>query len=357
LEVWEKVFLDDADFLQDTHGKVGCVICHGGDSSLEDKELAHVGINADPSDISCDTCHSDVAHVNALSLHTTLEGFKTALETRGCDFDEYPEMNEVFENHCDSCHTSCGQCHVSRPDETGGGFLSSHEFRETPSTQYNCIACHGSRVGAEYLGENEGIPADVHWTQETMTCTDCHGEELHGSTQDASTRYDNPNAVKCEDCHEDVWTNTEGNPQHEQHLSDLQCQVCHSVSYKNCYGCHVSIDEEGIPCRISEASQMDFEIGYNPIRSSERPYKYVVLRHVPTCSDTFDYYGSNLISNFDTLSTWKYATPHNIQLHTPQNESCEACHGNSDIFLTEEDIRADELEANQGVIVEEIPSP
>jgi hypothetical protein len=70
-----------------------------------------------------------------------------------------------------------------------------------------------------------------------------------------------------------------------------------------------------------------------------------------------DFYGESLLPNFDNVPTWKYATPHNIQLNTPQNESCDACHKNYDIFLTEEDIRIDEKEANQGVIIDEFPEP
>jgi len=343
--------------MESTHGMVGCVICHGGDSSDADKDNSHEGIVADPSGITCYTCHQDIAHVNDISLHTSLGGFKSVLEARGGNLEEGSPLATAFENHCQACHTSCGQCHVSRPDEVDGGLLSSHDFRPTPSMQYNCVACHGSRVGAEYLGDNEGIPADIHWAQETMICTDCHTDELHGSEEPAATRYLNPVAVKCEDCHEDVWTNTEGNPQHEQHLGDLSCQVCHSVTYKNCYSCHVSIDDEGIPCRTSEPSVMTFKIGNNPLRSSERPYKYVVLRHVPTCMGTCDYYGDNLLPNFNALPTWKYATPHNIQLHTPQNESCNACHGNRDIFLTEEDLRPEETEPNENVIVDDTPDP
>ena len=143
LEAWEKVFLDDADFMESTHGQVGCVICHGGDSSQKDKELAHQTLVADPSDITCYTCHSDVTHVNELSLHTSLGGFKSVLEARGGNLEEGSKLLEAFENHCQQCHTTCGQCHVSRPDELGGGLVSDHEFRETPSMQYNCIACHG----------------------------------------------------------------------------------------------------------------------------------------------------------------------------------------------------------------------
>ncbi len=357
LEVWEKVFVDDAEFIYSTHGQVGCVICHGGDSTAADKDAAHAGVVRDPSAGNCNTCHQDIAHANELSLHTNLTGMISALEARGGIVEEGSTLYTAFENHCQECHTTCGQCHVSRPDELGGGLVSGHEFRQTPSMQYNCIACHGSRVGAEYLGQNEGYPADVHWTQETMLCTDCHYNDLHGSGTEVENRYDNPAVIQCEECHADVWTDTADNPQHEQHLGDMSCQVCHSVAYKNCYSCHIALDEEGQPCRVSEPSVIQFEIGYNPLRSAERPYEYVVLRHVPTCTGTCDFYGTDLLPDFDAVSTWKYATPHNIQLHTPQTESCDACHTNITLFLTEDDIRAEEQAANQNVVVDEFPEP
>lgn len=355
MEEWEKVYLKKTTFLEDEHGKVGCVVCHGGDSSAEEKDTAHLGVVADPSEESCAICHSDVALLNETCLHSALGGYTTALEARGGDLCEGSALAEAYENHCQDCHTSCGQCHISRPDEVGGGLLSNHVIKGTPSMQYNCTACHGSRVGDEYLGLNEGVAADVHWTQGTMTCAKCHGEELHGSGEVVSNRYSNAVSAQCEDCHEDVLADTSGNPQHEQHIDDLQCQVCHSVDYKNCYSCHVALDEEGLAYRVSEPAVMTFEIGYNPIVSEDRPYTYVVLRHVPTSASTFDYYGTNLMPDFDAVSTWKYATPHNIQLHTPQNESCNSCHGNEDIFLTEDDVRAEEREANRGVIVIDIP--
>jgi hypothetical protein len=357
LEVWEKVLVNDAEFVKDIHGQVGCVICHGGDNTAKDKSAAHQDLVADPSGITCDTCHQDITCMNESSLHTTLSGMKAALEARGGDLSEGSPLSTAFENHCQECHTSCGQCHVSRPDELEGGLISGHEFRETPSMQYNCVACHGSRVGAEYLGQNEGIPGDLHWTEEGMTCTDCHSAELHGSGEIVGKRYSNDDTVTCEECHQDVLDDTSDNPQHEQHLDDLTCQVCHSIAYKNCYGCHVSVDPEGLPCRTSLPSVIEFKIGMNPIESSERPHKYVVLRHVPTCTGTCDFYGDDLFPNFDDVPTWKYATPHNIQLSTPQNESCDACHTNQDIFLIHEDIRLDETEANKGVIVDDFPEP
>jgi thiosulfate/3-mercaptopyruvate sulfurtransferase len=100
---------------------------------------------------------------------------------------------------------------------------------------------------------------------------------------------------------------------------------------------------------------MTFKIGRNPIQSPERPWEYVTLRHVPIARDSFAYYGEDLLPNFDTLPTWVYATPHNTQRVTPQSSSCDACHGNPEVFLTRDDVREDELETNRSVIVEEVP--
>ncbi|MFO7679356.1 MAG: hypothetical protein R6X34_04845 [Chloroflexota bacterium] len=55
------------------------------------------------------------------------------------------------------------------------------------------------------------------------------------------------------------------------------------------------------------------------------------------------------------LPTWTYTTPHNIQRETPQTESCDACHGNADLFLTADQVKPEELEANLSVIMESVP--
>ncbi len=82
---------------------------------------------------------------------------------------------------------------------------------------------------------------------------------------------------------------------------------------------------------------------------------YVTVRHVPVDTESYAYYGENLLPNFNSAPTWAFATPHNIQRITPQNESCEACHGNAEIFLTADKVAPEELEANQSVIVDEVP--
>ena len=98
-------------------------------------------------------------------------------------------------------------------------------------------------------------------------------------------------------------------------------------------------------------------IGKNPLESYDRPYEYVTLRHVPVAGDSFAYYGEDLLANFDALPTWTYTTPHNIQRNTPQTESCDACHGNADLFLTVDKVYPEEVEANLPVIVDSIPVP
>jgi thiosulfate/3-mercaptopyruvate sulfurtransferase len=115
------------------------------------------------------------------------------------------------------------------------------------------------------------------------------------------------------------------------------------------------VDEKGLPYYQTDASQMTFKIGRNSRKSEDRPWDYVLVRHVPVAPDTFAFYGNGLLPAFDNVPTWKYATPHNIQRVTAQNESCDSCHGNAGLFLTAADVAPEELKANASVIVEEIP--
>ena len=100
---------------------------------------------------------------------------------------------------------------------------------------------------------------------------------------------------------------------------------------------------------------MVFAIGFNPNETEERTWSYVVLRQIPSDLQRFGFYGENLLHSFDARPTWVYATPHNIQRSTPQNASCDSCHGNADVFLTEERVAPEELEASRLVIVTEGP--
>jgi hypothetical protein len=372
LEPWERVFVKGEEFLATTHGQMSCIYCHGGEQS-EDMETAHAGMIADPSaggrGNACANCHGDQSDHFEKSLHVSLSGYWKTLDARSGG-ENHKELETMFGNHCSSCHTTCGDCHISQPGSVGGGFIDGHIVKKTPSMTRNCTACHGSRVGNEYLGKNEGYPGDIHFRQGRMNCVSCHtGQEMHNSnaaceqchdTSDATYqvqhRYDGAQGPSCESCHEQVGQSGDPVIHHTLHGDSLSCQVCHSVSYMSCDGCHVAIsDKTGNPFFRTEASYMSFFIGRNPIQNFHRPYEYVVLRHVPVASTSYEYYGENLLPNFDALPTWTYATPHNIQRNTPQTASCNACHGNPDIFLTEDKVTPEELQANQPVIVPEVP--
>ncbi len=363
LEAWEKVFLGD-EFLATYHARFGCIACHGGVEGSDDMEIAHEGVIRDPDPMeTCSLCHADISEAHVESLHYDLEGYLTVLSRRSDRSDEakWGQLMEAYDHHCAECHATCGQCHVSRPTNNDGGFLDGHMAKGTPPMNSTCTGCHGSRVNDEYKGENEmedggRYPADVHWNPGGMACFECHtGDEMHGIEGDYDHRYDGPQSPSCESCHPEVGPEDEIEQHDEAHLAAMSCQTCHSVAYKHCYNCHVQESEEGIHFYRTDPSEMMFKIGRNPIQSEERPWEYVTLRHVPIARDSFAYYGEDLLPNFDDRETWTYATPHTIQRQTPQNADCNACHGNSDVFLTEDDVEPDELEANQHVIVDEIP--
>lgn len=353
------MLIDPEVALTGVHGEIGCIECHGGQGSADFAE-AHTDLIADPSLPEygvCGRCHEEIQEASDNSLHLTLAGYDTVLDARSLP-EAHPAIDEMQANHCQSCHSSCGDCHISQPKSVGGGLIEGHAVLETPSMSRQCTACHGSRVKDEYYGLNEGIPGDVHFANR-MNCVECHsGDEMHGiGMEGVDHRYSGERTPKCESCHPDAVDPNSEIEYHAAHAENnvLQCQVCHSTTYKNCDSCHQRQTETGQPFYELEASYMDFRIGRNPTPTEERPWLYVVLRHVPVATDIFDLYGENLMANFNALPTWKPATPHNIQRITPQATRCENCHGNPDVFLTADVVAPEELEANASVIVNEVP--
>ncbi len=359
MAAWEKVYLDQDAFFETMHGRYGCIACHGGTGDTLLKATAHSGMIREPSAAGvCNACHAEEVANDGSSLHTNLAGYRTVLLSRSSP-EKTAQIETMMDNHCEPCHTAtCGQCHVSRPARLGGGLVAGHLFENRPAINLTCAGCHGSRIETEYKGHNSAVPGDVHWTQAQMTCSACHqAAEFHGMVAEYVHRYDGPPLPSCEagGCHPGV-SEDDGIAEHDDtHLNALSCQACHSTTYKNCYGCHVGV-EDGAAYYDVEEPQLAFKIGRNPIQGRYRPWKYVPVRHVPITVDSFAYYGEDLLPNFDTVPTWKYTTPHNIQRITPQTQSCNACHGNAEFFLTADDVAPGELDANRRVIVEELPA-
>ena len=367
VEAWQKVYVDAEKFVaNDPHAKTtNCIQCHGGQGNTTDMAAAHKGVVTDPTANAesttklCGTCHADITKAQVKSLHFDSHGYDTIVGQR---LGTAPESHKAWEqaeaNHCSSCHTTCGQCHLSQPSSVGGGLIGGHQFKKTQAFTRTCNGCHGSRIDSEFTGKNEGIPADVHWTKAGMPCFKCHtGQELHGmgAAAGAKERYDGKPAPACLDCHPTVAPGKGQVMQHNVHGDKLACQVCHAVENKSCYSCHVQTTDKGDPFFKIEPSVMTFKIGLNPKKSADRPWNYVVLRHAPVDPDSFAFYGKDVLANFNALPTWKYATPHNIQRVTPQNKTCDSCHGNEKIFLSEKDLKPYEVQANKSVIPTKLP--
>lgn len=367
-----------SEFLSSTHGQLSCVSCHGGNNKTElteeAKSIAHnvsEGFIAHPSSDAqkyCGSCHSSFTSNFQNSLHFTQEGYFERFSVRagGADLRNDPNMKAGFDQDCGKCHATCGECHVIRPKSVNSGLNWAHQFRKTPDLNNNCTACHGSRVGEEYRGEHagekgwpSGIKADVHYNR-GIRCEFCHdANEMHGDGMQYTYRYiENSNLVpKCQDCHSYTSlqpTDPSYNIYHETHSigtgSKLGCQVCHSQPYKSCNGCHAKGTAQ--TGGITGSSYPSLKIGQNYLRSADRDYDYVLVRHIPVSPDTYmNWNGSYTLTTFEAEPTWKYTTPHNIQRWTTQTDTTgaawcgESCHNDPDIKLRPTDVDSTYLQA------------
>jgi len=378
LEPWEKVYisLGSKDFISelDWHlGAVGCDECHGGEpGEHDDHHKAHEGMIPDPSRAehqACKQCHWSITEDHADSMHVQLWGEKKtlAIRTGSDDFESCPaSLKAGFLGECTSCHATCGDCHISQPDSVGKGFIKNHKF-QGPHQKNQCMACHGSRVAFDYLGDDEtGRQPDVHFLK-GKNCMSCHtGDQLHAPREYGVDRYHLDGATTCEECHQDA---EDANTYHTMHWDDLSCHVCHAQAYNNCTACHVTGAWKDDPIYAEKNPDVQFKIGLNPFE--DRRFKFVTLRHAPVSPESYNWWEGvdNPLTHFDDMETWKYATPHSIRLWTPRTEvaegsSCGAsCHlgtpgggpENADWYLWKDYVETNfplEADANDGVVVD-----
>jgi hypothetical protein len=184
---------------------------------------------------------------------------------------------------------------------------------------------------------------------------DCHtAKDMHGDGRSGhKDRYDVEGLSQCSDCHDPE----PGIEQHDIHGDKLSCQVCHAQPYANCFGCHVGLDGRGLAYFKNPEEKELLRIGLNPAPDSDRPEKWIIVRRVPVVEDSFEYYGTDLLTRFGELNNWKYSSPHNIQRITAQNRECNNCHGNEDIFLTSEKVLPGMRKSNGSIIVPDTMVP
>ncbi len=358
LEPHEKVLVSEK-FLGTIHGSLDCESCHSGNPALSSKAEAHQGLVPHPSinnpEGTCGSCHPDIVATAKDSLHATLSTFPTILKTRA-DMNRWDEIDKARAGHCAACHTSCGGCHVSRPKFAKKGFVSGHVFNKHPDPVNQCTACHGSRVGMEYYGSRG--QGDIHASKGNMDCVACHGAtEMHAAAPPGLPgRYHLTEMPDCEDCHQDLEYGSVR--EHGIHKGKVQCQVCHSQTYVNCYSCHVGRDGQNIAYFQNKLEVEEMKIGLKyDVNEPGASFKYMLVRHEPTDPEVFDFYLKNAFKNFDRTPTWKRASPHNIQRKTWQNASCNNCHGNRELFLSEGDLLDYERTANVRVVVSDKDVP
>ena len=347
----EKVLVSE-DFLETEHGEVACDQCHGGNPADETKDGAHKGFDPHPSinnpEKACGECHEDIVATAKDSLHATLSTFPTILKSRS-DMSKWHEIDKARAGHCFGCHTSCGGCHVSRPKSAEKGFIDGHSFKKRSDPFNQCTACHGSRVGFEYYGSRG--QGDIHVAKFDMDCVDCHSaEEMHAAPPaDLKGRYHLKEISNCEDCHQGLENGSV--IEHYFHIGNVQCQVCHSQTYVNCYSCHTGTDKEGNRYFQNEKEVESMKIGLNYDNEPGKDPKYILVRHEPSDLEVFDFYVKDAFTNFGNTPTWKRASPHNIQRFTWQTANCNNCHGNRDLFLDAGDLPEYAVKANAKVIV------
>ena len=184
-----------------------------------------------------------------------------------------------------------------------------------------------------------------------MTCTSCHkAKEMHAAAaKDLPGRYHLPEAARCDDCHKDM--EKKAVRHHADHIGKVQCQVCHSQTYVNCYSCHVGKDNQNTAYFQNRLEVETMKIGLNyDDKAPGAGYRYMLVRHVPSYPEMFDFYGKDLFTNFSNVPTWKRASPHNIQKLTWQAASCNHCHANRELFLSNADLQDYEKEANKRLL-------
>lgn len=363
------------DFTESVHGEIGCINCHGG-QNVEDKDKAHEGIIKDPSEEGgggvCKECHEDIAGTFKDAMHYKLNGILDIVGTITSPHKMGDTLlPEAWELDCADCHATCGGCHVAWPKVAKGGLLDRHRFQKTPPMEKTCYGCHGSRFAGEYMGLL-GQSADVHYEKGQMVCSDCHtGNQLHNTQPAGVNRYYATETARCEQCHPDTKSGSSKIAMHNAHPEGtIACAVCHANEYFNCANCHVSLDIKK-PGQIKVIFPSDplvtFKIGKNIDRSPQNPYKYNLVRHTPMLKDSLAslrYFQKvlkgkpgpeDLVANYDALPTWNSASVHSIQRKTVQNQSCNSCHGQKSLFLTQDDLDPKDPAANKKIIVEKIP--
>lgn len=350
------------------HGELACLDCHSKPQGDATTPTWHVKIQTDPTADGgevCASCHGqDMIDSFKASLHFTMNGVAKGLCER---LEQTPEAQPLFDDvfyepqmymGCNTCHATCGQCHVSNPNIVGGGLLNSHSFGK-PEAESSCNPCH-------YENSEYHLEVDVHATKHNMSCVDCHTDpvEFHGrpvsELKEGKLHYKGPESnetgliepdmksgivqVTCVQCHEDK---TQNHPvEGVDHFSKMECFACHTMPYANCFGCHDGEKPEYIGAwGNGDPDTLNVKLGLSI--PADPTSKLTTLNHVGMTEGAFGE-GAPVVDtqNPETKAMWKPFAAHFITTKPfvsdaakASGNTCDNCHdGNLDIFLRVENL-------------------
>jgi len=209
----ERLWIDPADIFS-THGRLGCMTCHGGTGDTKDVKLAHQGLVPNPSEYReaakvCLQCHSNVrTDIPEKHIHTPHERI-----LRG--------MREGWEVcACSNCHgpVAHGEKPIASHEGLAAYCIDCHQAKNVPPERLKCSGCHI-------------IPHDI-----SLDCEVCHrSNRTWSSIRLAVHPVELTGAhaeLSCFDCHQ--WPNFGG--------LRYVCSDCHKRPHdfgdENCERCH-----------------------------------------------------------------------------------------------------------------------
>ncbi|GAB4276342.1 MAG: hypothetical protein Kow0056_06670 [Coriobacteriia bacterium] len=220
-----------------------CTECH----AAGDLTAIHAGAvsSSDPSNTSCNVCHTTTAYPptsDCVTCHFTFDGHYDPvlhtstwdLDANGCVASGCHSTGELWPEHesrgldCFSCHgsadpavqgaiasgdTACGACHTGIGETTGHYAMHAAsppllDSAGDPNYSYyegssggvptsDCAGCHTSNLIDEHLGVAGSRPARTDSSGTPLSCDSCHGSADLG-VQAAIAQ----GLTACESCHD-----------------------------------------------------------------------------------------------------------------------------------------------------------
>ncbi|MGD2206118.1 MAG: hypothetical protein PVH17_05005 [Anaerolineae bacterium] len=212
-----ETYFIEAESIVTTHGKLGCLACHGGDGEAADKEAAHQGLVADMSaqdPEKCIICHQDLPN----------EFPNDRLRLPHGEIIRRIQAGDPCDVHCSDCHGGVGHGF----DPVSGDIICSMTV---------CLDCHQERNLEIQMADCDACHLGPHDVPTSLTCSGCHTSTEVWAQVDPGVHpvplLGEHAETDCFQCHQ--YPNFQG-------VSNV-CADCHESGHTewgdgDCAGCH-----------------------------------------------------------------------------------------------------------------------